>query len=154
MLTLLSMLTTIAAFLSMELVAWFTHKYIMHGLLWVLHQDHHSKHQKMFERNDLFFLIFAIPSCLLFIEGIKGGFDIRFWIGLGIALYGLAYFFIHDLLIHQRINVGFKPKSLYLRAIQKAHKMHHTHKGQEQGECYGMLFFPYKYYVEAKQHGK
>ena len=25
----------------MEFVAWATHKYLMHGLLWKLHQDHH-----------------------------------------------------------------------------------------------------------------
>ena len=27
----------------MEFMAWFTHKYIMHGFLWVLHKDHHKK---------------------------------------------------------------------------------------------------------------
>ena len=144
--------TTLAAFLGMELVAWFTHKYIMHGWLWVLHKDHHRKYEKRFEKNDWFFLIFALPSCLLLIGGIHGKFDIRFWIGLGIALYGLAYFFIHDLLIHQRIKIGFIPNSLYLKALKKAHEEHHVHKGQRQGECYGMLFFPYKYYVAAKEH--
>ena len=145
-------LATLAAFLGMELVAWFTHKYIMHGVLWVLHKDHHRKHKKRVERNDAFFLLFALPSCVLFVGGIQGGFDIRFWIGLGIALYGLVYFLIHDLLIHRRVRVGFKPKNTYLRALQKAHEGHHVPPEQGPGECYGMLFFPYKYYKAAKQH--
>jgi beta-carotene 3-hydroxylase len=42
-------------FLIMEFMAWFSHKYIMHGFLWVLHKDHHKKDQSSwFERNDLF----------------------------------------------------------------------------------------------------
>jgi beta-carotene 3-hydroxylase len=30
-----------SAFLFMELMARFTHKYVMHGFLWILHKDHH-----------------------------------------------------------------------------------------------------------------
>ena len=42
------------------LVAWFSHKYIMHGFLWSLHKDHHHKdHDSHFERNDAFFLFYA-----------------------------------------------------------------------------------------------
>ena len=29
---------TIATFLFMEFVAWFTHKYVMHGFLWEIHE--------------------------------------------------------------------------------------------------------------------
>ena len=28
-------------FVFMEFVAWATHKYVMHGFLWYLHEDHH-----------------------------------------------------------------------------------------------------------------
>jgi beta-carotene 3-hydroxylase len=57
-----NILVTLAAFVAMEAVAWFTHKYIMHGLLWKLHKDHHKKDSYgFFERNDFFFLIFALP---------------------------------------------------------------------------------------------
>jgi len=54
----------------MELVAWATHKYLMHGLLWKLHKDHHvvDKNNK-FQKNDFFFLIFAIPSIILIYIG-------------------------------------------------------------------------------------
>ena len=34
----------------MEFMAWFTHKYVMHGILWNLHKDHHKKdHDSWFE---------------------------------------------------------------------------------------------------------
>ena len=51
----------------MELVAWLTHRYIMHGLLWYFHRDHHARDNKgFFEKNDFFFLIFAVPgACLI-----------------------------------------------------------------------------------------
>ncbi len=36
-------LSLLGAFSIMEFMAWFTHKYIMHGFLWYLHEDHHKK---------------------------------------------------------------------------------------------------------------
>jgi beta-carotene 3-hydroxylase len=38
-----------------------------------------------------------------------------------------------------------------LPAIRKAHKVHHKHLGKEDGECFGMLVVPFKYYKEAKK---
>ncbi len=68
----INILTTVITFFFMEFVAWFTHKYIMHGFLWVLHEDHHKKdHSSFFEKNDAFFLIFAGPSMLLMYLGSK-----------------------------------------------------------------------------------
>ena len=62
-------LSLIGAFSIMEFMAWFTHKYIMHGFLWVLHKDHHKKdHKSRFERNDMFFLFYAVVSMLFFIS--------------------------------------------------------------------------------------
>jgi Fatty acid hydroxylase superfamily. len=132
----------------MEAVAWFTHKYIMHGFLWVLHRDHHDRsNDSVFERNDFFFLIFAIPGSVFIIVGSQLGFDFfLFWIGLGITLYGAAYFFVHDLFIHQRIKVLKKTKNPYLLAIRRGHKVHHKYLGKEDGECFGMLLVPLKYF--------
>ena len=59
MIFLISMLLTFAI---MEGVTWLTHKYVMHGFLWYLHEDHHQPTGHFFEKNDAFFLIFAIPS--------------------------------------------------------------------------------------------
>ena len=62
---------TALVFLAMEGVAWMTHKYVMHGLLWNLHEDHHKKNPtSFFEKNDYFFLIFAIPGIILLATGL------------------------------------------------------------------------------------
>jgi len=55
---LLQITVFILTFLIMEFMAWFTHKYIMHGFLWVLHADHHKKdNDSWFERNWLLFTL-------------------------------------------------------------------------------------------------
>ncbi|HBT09596.1 MAG TPA: beta-carotene hydroxylase, partial [Leeuwenhoekiella sp.] len=41
--TLLWIVVFLLTFTIMEFMAWFTHKYVMHGFLWVLHRDHHHK---------------------------------------------------------------------------------------------------------------
>ena len=145
-------LIVIAAFLSMEGVAWFAHKFIMHGLLWRLHKDHHKKESTgFFEHNDFFFLIFAIPGILCLLSGMMNEYNFLFFIGLGITLYGFAYFFVHDIFIHQRFKVLRHADNVYFRAIRRAHKMHHKHIGKEEGECFGMLWVPFKYFREMKK---
>ena len=140
-------------FFAMEFVAWAMHKYVMHGFLWHLHADHHKKdHYNFLERNDTFFLIFAIPSMLLFLAGSVYGMHLPwFWIGLGILTYGIAYFIVHEVFIHQRIKWLRRTKNPYFLAIRKAHKVHHKHLTKEDGECFGMLLVPWKYYREAKR---
>ena len=145
------LLITLASFLAMEGVAWLTHKYVMHGLLWTLHRDHHQPHDSTFERNDFFFLIFATPGIVLLYLGLNAGFDFKFWMGLGITLYGFAYFLVHDVFIHQRVKWLRRTDSVYLRAIRKAHKVHHKHMDKPDGECFGMLWVPLKYFREAQR---
>lgn len=136
----------------MEGVAWLAHKYVMHGLLWRLHKDHHiPRANSNLERNDSFFIIFATPAIMFFIMGYDD-YSIQFWIAIGITLYGAAYFFIHDLFIHQRLKVLRNVKSSYFRAIRKAHKVHHKHLGKENGECFGMLWAPLKYFKEVRKN--
>ena len=150
--TLINLITFLMFFLGMEGVAWLTHKYVMHGLLWNLHADHHSKGEGVFfERNDSFFLIFATPGIALIFTGIALGLSLPyFWAGLGISFYGFAYFIVHDVFIHQRFKWLRNTNSLYLRAIRKAHKVHHKKLHKENGECFGMLFVPKKYFAEAR----
>jgi len=38
----MNLLVLIVTFFAMEGVAWLTHRFVMHGLLWVLHKDHHQ----------------------------------------------------------------------------------------------------------------
>ena len=135
----------------MEGVAWFTHRYVMHGFLWFLHRDHHKKdHSNALERNDLFFLLFALPGIALLMTGFQEGYDWKFWAGVGITLYGLAYFLIHDLFIHQRLRVLRNTENVYLQGIRRGHKMHHRQTGKEHGECFGMLIVPFRYWKQAK----
>jgi len=142
-----NILTMVVAFIGMEVVAWFTHKYIMHGLLWVLHKDHHKKGSPgFFEHNDFFFLVFALPGMVGLFIGLKNGFNAFFWVGLGITLYGLAYFLVHDIFIHQRFKIFRNTDNSYFKAIRRAHKMHHKHLGKDDGECFGMLWVPMKYF--------
>ncbi|MBI9042675.1 sterol desaturase family protein [Lutibacter sp.] len=140
-------LTTLITFALMECVTWLTHKYVMHGLMWYFHEDHHQpQYKNWFERNDVFFVIFAIPSIVLFYVGLQGGLNYLFFVGLGILFYGLAYFLVHDVLIHRRFKWFNKTNNKYLIGLRKAHKVHHKHLGKEEGECFGMLFVPFKYF--------
>ena len=145
-----NILCVVGAFLFMEFMAWFAHKFIMHGFLWILHKDHHVKEPGFFEKNDAFFLIFAIPSMLLFVFGSLNNFDFRVFLGLGILLYGACYFLVHDVLIHKLFKWFRKVNHPYLKAIQRAHYQHHSHLGKEKGECFGMLIVPRKYYKKVK----
>ena len=143
----------VISFVAMEGVAWATHKYVMHGFLWDLHADHHKKdHYGFFERNDTFFLIFAMPSMALFAVGSYLGLHTPWlWIGLGILLSGIACFLVHEVFIHQRIKWLRNTRSAYFLGIRKAHKMHHKHLGKQDGECFGMLWAPMKYFREARR---
>jgi len=82
------------------------------------------------------------------------GFAWRFFVGLGIMFYGFSYFLVHDVLIHRRFNWFERTDNVYFRAIRKAHKVHHKHLGKEDGECFGMLYVPRKYFVEAAAYRK
>jgi len=143
----------LAAFIAMEAVAWLTHKYIMHGLFWFLHKDHHHKESEGFlEKNDFFFLIFAIPGIICLALGSFYGNNIALCIGIGITLYGACYFFVHDIFIHQRFKIFRNANNWYFKAIRRAHKMHHKHINKEDGECFGMLWVPFKYFIESSKH--
>ena len=137
-------LIVIVAFVGMEFAAWATHKYLMHGPLWFLHEDQHVLTGKPLQKNDSFALIFAIPSASGFIFGSIYQNDILFFSGLGILLYGIAYLFVHDIFIHRRIKIFTKPKNSYLRAVLYEHRKHHANEQKENGEFFGMLFVSFK----------
>ena len=148
----------LVAFSFMEFVAWFNHKYVMHGFLWKWHVDHHRKdHQqplpektedKRLEKNDLFFLVYAIPAIVLLITGFTISYFPIVYIGVGISLYGLTYFIIHDIIIHKRIKIPFlqKTQPLLLRALINAHKAHHWPKSKNDFHNFGLLVFPRRFF--------
>ena len=143
----LYILVFILTFSMMEFMAWFTHKYVMHGFLWKLHADPHKKdHDSWFERNDFFFIFYAVISIGFFLLWRNNILEICLAIGLGIFAYGLTYFLVHDIFIHQRFKLFRNANNRYAKAVRRAHKMHHKHLGKDKGECFGMLLFPLKYF--------
>ena len=139
--------TLIATFVVTEFTAWFNHKYIMHGPLWILHKDHHKKdHKSWFERNDAFFLFYAILSIVSFFLWETGTLSLGLPVGIGIFLYGLTYFLVHDIFIHQRFKFFKKTNNRYAKALRRAHKIHHKNLYKEKGENFGMLIVPKKYF--------
>ena len=147
MIVIIYILIVIATYTVMESITWLVHKYVMHGFLWYLHADHHEpKYEKPIEKNDTFFIIGAIPSITLFYLGVNPYLNYKFFIALGILFYGITYFLVHDVLIHQRFKWFKNTKSKYLIGLRKAHKTHHKHLGKEDGECFGMLLVPFKFF--------
>lgn len=144
----------LGTFFTMEGVTWLTHRFVMHGFLWYLHRDHHQKGPGFFEKNDAFFLIFAIPSWLCIMLGLQ---DKQYWvaaIGFGIALYGLAYFIVHEVIIHQRFKWFTRSNNAYIRSIRWAHKMHHKHLDKYEAESFGMLLVAKKYWDKVRNDRK
>ena len=142
----LHVLVFFTTFFFMEFMAWFSHKYIMHGFLWSLHADRHKKdHYSWFERNDVFFIIYAVISIIFFLLWQNNILQIGLAIGLGIFAYGFAYFMVHDIFIHQRFKIFRNANNRYAKALRRAHKMHHKHTGKNDGESFGMLMVPLKY---------
>lgn len=143
----INFLIVMTTFILMEGATWVIHKYVMHGFLWVFHKDHHDHSTAGFlEKNDYFFVIFAVPTIVLLYLGKLSDFNFFFFIGLGIMLYGTAYFFVHDIFIHQRFKILTNTQNPYFLALRRAHKQHHKHIGKEHGECFGFLYVPLKYF--------
>ena len=144
----------LATVLGMEFVAWTAHRYVMHGFLWSWHRDHHDsrlKEGRFFERNDLFFMVFAIPSMLGFIlSAVVPGLGWLLWIAIGICIYGLIYFLIHDVYIHQRFTWFRQLENKYSKAILRAHGAHHAVQTKEGCESFGLLIVAGKYYRSRK----
>lgn len=134
-----------ASFLCMEGITWLTHRFVMHGFLWFLHEDHHNPNGHTFQKNDAFFLIFAVPGWLSVMLGLQQ--HIYWWaaIGFGITLYGAGYFIVHDVIIHRRFKWFGRSSNTYIKTLRLAHKMHHKHTGRHGGESYGLLYVSKKY---------
>ena len=151
----------LAAFGFMGFVAWSNHKYLMHGALWKWHKDHHqrdSKKAKMplnteakhFEKNDRFFIMYATPAIILLIVGFLLDTPSLVALGIGITAYGIVYFIINDVIIHQRLPLPFlyKMDNRYIRAIRKAHLVHHLPQSKTDFSNYGLLIFPTRFFKE------
>lgn len=132
---------TIAA---MEGVAYGAHRWVMHSRLgWWLHESHHRERPGMFELNDFYALIFALPSIVLLYGGVQGGWgDWAAWVGAGIAAYGAIYFGFHDVIVHRRIGHRIVPQSNYFKRIVQAHRIHHAVETREGTVSFGFIYAP------------
>lgn len=143
----------IIVFLFMEFVAWFLHKYIMHGFGWVLHEDHHRYTKSILEKNDIFGVFFSIVSFVFIFTAWLGGYDLRFPIGIGVMMYGIGYFIVHDTFFHHRVKLKYRPKSDYMKRVLNAHSVHHQKSTAHKGVCFGFLYANKKYSVKKDKGG-
>lgn len=133
-------LATVAA---MELFAYVMHRWVMHGPGWFLHESHHRLRTGMFEWNDLYGVIFAVPSIVLLWLGIRSGWgDAYAAVGAGIAGYGAIYFGFHDWIVHRRLPHRIVPKSAYFKRIVQAHRLHHVVESKHGTVSFGFLWAP------------
>jgi beta-carotene 3-hydroxylase len=138
-----AILVVLATVAAMEVVAWGSHKYVMHGFGWGWHRDHHEPHDKLLEKNDLYALVGAAISIAMFAVGSplvmgEGAWEPGTWIGLGVLIYGVIYTLIHDGLVHQRY-FRWVPRGGYARRLVQAHKLHHATTSKEGGVSFGFV---------------
>ena len=133
----------IATVIGMEVFAYATHRWVMHGPGWFLHASHHRPRTGPFEANDLYAVIFALPSILLLLGGVHLGWgEWAIWTGAGIAAYGAIYFGFHDIIVHQRLRHRYVARSRYMKRIVQAHKLHHATETREGSVSFGFLWAP------------
>lgn len=143
-----------AGFAGMEIISYCVHRWLFHGVLWFIHESHHTPQHGHFELNDIFSLFFAGVSVWLIATGYGEMFtSAKFGIGAGIALYGLLYFIIHDLFTHKRF-VPFRSDNPLMKLIRRAHQRHHQDVGKKGNEPYGLFLFPYDEYPERERKFK
>jgi len=132
----------ISAALVMEPMTWAVHKYVMHGFLWSLHEDHHVRDKsEPYEKNDLFAIFFSLPPFLMIYFGLDNHIAPLAFAGFGVALYGLLYFILHDLIFHRRFpRLHIKPYGRYLKRLTRAHVAHHRVSGKENNVSLGFLY--------------
>ena len=139
----LGILLLVVTVVAMEAVAYAVHRWVMHGPGWFLHKSHHEPRTGHFEHNDLYGIVFALPSVALIYGGLNLGWgDWAAWIGAGVAAYGLIYFGFHDVIVHKRIGHRWIPKSAYMKRIMQAHRLHHAVETREGALSFGFLWAP------------
>nr|AOS51477.1 beta-carotene 3-hydroxylase [Calamus jenkinsianus] len=134
---------SVGAAVGMEFWARWAHRALWHASLWHMHQSHHRPRDGPFELNDVFAIINAVPAISLlsygfFNRGLVPG--LCFGAGLGITLFGMAYMFVHDGLVHRRFPVGPIANVPYFRRVAAAHQIHHMDKFD--GVPYGLFLGP------------
>jgi len=128
---------------SMELWAGFLHEHFWHGVLWRVHRSHHRKRRGRFEANDALSALHAPIAVALILYGCQGApgalREVIFGVGLGMSLFGAAYFVMHDGLAHGRLPVQFLARVPLFARLRDAHRAHH---GKGSAVPYGFFLGP------------
>ena len=124
-------LLSLGGAVGMEFWARWAHKDLWHASLWDWHESHHLPREGLWEKNDVFAITNAAPAIGLMLygllnQGIVPG--MAFGTGLGITMFGIAYMFVHDGLVHKRFPTGGLEEVPYLKRVAVAHQLHHTEK--------------------------
>jgi len=145
---------TALGFAGLELLSYGLHRWVFHGPLWKVHRTHHVRRHGAFEWNDLFSFGFALLAIGLLVAGLGDPVGSRaFPLGLGITLYGFAYFVIHDLYVHRRY-LPFDSQNRLFRLLRRAHRRHHQ-SGEKPGqEPFGLFLFSYPEFLRTPGRGK
>eukprot|EP00882_Tetradesmus_deserticola_P017285 GHRQ01018514.1.p1 GENE.GHRQ01018514.1~~GHRQ01018514.1.p1 ORF type:complete len:186 (-),score=43.20 GHRQ01018514.1:257-814(-) len=110
----------------------------------------HTHHQsllllphRLLQANDVYAIINAVPAIALCLYGfltptMTG--SLCFGAGLGITLFGIAYMFVHDGLVHKRFPTGPIAELPYMKRVTVAHKLHHAEKYK--GVPWGLFLGP------------
>ena len=122
----------------MEWFASWSHEHIMHGWGWGWHKSHHEPHDGALEENDLYAAVFAVFAMALFILGSL--FWPLLWIAIGVSVYGVLYFVMHDGLVHQRWPFHLIPRRGYLKRVYQAHRLHHAVEGRDGCVSFGFVY--------------
>ena len=125
---------------AMELAASTIHRHVMHGFGWGWHRSHHEAHDDLLEENDLYAVVFAGLSIVLMAAG--HWWSPLFWVSIGLVVYGVLYFMLHDGLVHQRWPFRHVQRRGYLKRLYQAHKLHHAIDGREGCVSFGFLYAP------------
>jgi len=64
----------IGGIIGMEVFAWFIHKYVMHGPGWGWHESHHTETEGLFEKNDLYAVVFSFIAAACMMDWCTDGF--------------------------------------------------------------------------------
>jgi len=141
-----NVVTAMVAFIVMEPVTYAAHRWVMHGVGWVLHRSHHRARRPgkssliqpsraaQIEANDWFPGMFAAVTIgAMALASAQPSAHLLLPVGIGVTAYGAAYAAVHDLYIHGRFVR--LPTIRPLDRLRDAHALHHRFGG----EPYGML---------------
>ena len=147
-------LVLITAALAMEFWAMLLHGRLWHGPWWPAHKSHHTSRTGWWEANDVFAAMHASVAIVLIVAGLEHRLGVHSELfvaaGYGMTVFGMAYFVVHDGLIHGRLPVGFLSRIDWLRRIRNAHQVHH----RLDAAPYGLFLGPWELRRATVSNGK